>query len=54
MMQGEEMKRIETLRDCDTDIYISTEIRTYEWLQNGDVLFPVRYEQNLYMLCRRK
>jgi hypothetical protein len=24
------------------------------WLQNGDVLFPVRYEQNLYMLCRRK
>jgi hypothetical protein len=24
------------------------------WLQNGDVLFPVRYELNLYMLCRRK
>jgi hypothetical protein len=24
------------------------------FLQNGDVLFPVRYELNLYMLCRRK
>jgi hypothetical protein len=24
------------------------------WLQNGDVLFPVRYEQNLYMLCGRE
>jgi hypothetical protein len=24
------------------------------WLHNGDVLFPVRYELNLYMLCRRK
>jgi hypothetical protein len=24
------------------------------WLQNGDVLFPVRYELNLHMLCRRK
>jgi hypothetical protein len=24
------------------------------WLQDGDVLFPVRYELNLYMLCRRK
>jgi hypothetical protein len=24
------------------------------WLQNGDVLFPVRHELNLYMLCRRK
>jgi hypothetical protein len=24
------------------------------WLRNGDVLFPVRYELNLYMLCRRK
>jgi hypothetical protein len=23
-------------------------------LHNGDVLFPVRYELNLYMLCRRK
>jgi hypothetical protein len=23
------------------------------WLQNGDVLFPVRYELNLFMLCRR-
>jgi hypothetical protein len=22
------------------------------WLQSGDVLFPVRYELNLYMLCR--
>jgi hypothetical protein len=24
------------------------------WLHNVDVLFPVRYELNLYMLCRRK
>jgi hypothetical protein len=26
------------------------------WLQIGDVLFPVRYERNVYtrMLCRRK
>jgi hypothetical protein len=24
------------------------------WLQNEDVLFPVRYELDLYMLCRRK
>jgi hypothetical protein len=24
------------------------------WLQNGGVLFPERYELNLYMLCRRK
>jgi hypothetical protein len=24
------------------------------WLQNGHVLFPVRYELNLYMLCKRK
>jgi hypothetical protein len=24
------------------------------WLQNVDVLFPVRYELNVYMLCRRK
>jgi hypothetical protein len=24
------------------------------WLLNGEVLFPVRYELNLYMLCRRK
>jgi hypothetical protein len=23
------------------------------WLQNGDVLFPVRYKLNLYTLCRR-
>jgi hypothetical protein len=23
-------------------------------LQNGDVWFPVRYELNLYMVCRRK
>jgi hypothetical protein len=24
------------------------------WLQNGGVLFPVRYELILYMLCRKK
>jgi hypothetical protein len=24
------------------------------WVQNGDVLFPVRYKLNLYMLRRRK
>jgi hypothetical protein len=24
------------------------------WLQIGDVLFPVKYELNLYMFCRRK
>jgi hypothetical protein len=24
------------------------------WLHNGDVSFPVRYELNLFMLCRRK
>jgi hypothetical protein len=24
------------------------------WQQNGDVLFPVRYELNLFVLCRRK
>jgi hypothetical protein len=24
------------------------------WLQNGNVCFPVRFELNLYMLCRRK
>jgi hypothetical protein len=24
------------------------------WLENGGVLFPVRYELNWYMLCRRK
>jgi hypothetical protein len=25
------------------------------WLQNGDnIVLPVRYELNLYMLCRRK
>jgi hypothetical protein len=24
------------------------------WLHNGDVLFPVKYELNLYTLCRRK
>jgi hypothetical protein len=24
------------------------------WLHNGDILFPARYELNLYMLYRRK